>query len=84
VHGAVPDSFGICTIVPIPKGHNTNMFDSANFRGVALSSVFGEVFDKIILERFHQKLSSCDMQFCFKRKSSTYICSMVLKEVVSY
>jgi len=43
------DSFGICTIVPIPKGHNTNMSDSANFRGIALSSVFGKVVDNIIL-----------------------------------
>jgi len=39
VHAAVHDSFGICTIVPIPKGHNTNMSHSTNFRGFALSSV---------------------------------------------
>jgi len=34
VHGAVPDSFSICIIVPIPKGHrpNNNISDSANFR----------------------------------------------------
>jgi len=51
VHGTVPGSFGICrpTIVPIPKGHNTNMSDSANFCGIALSSNFGKVFDNIIL-----------------------------------
>jgi len=60
------------------------MSDGANFRGIALSSVFCKVFDNIILERCHQKLSSCDMQFGFKPKSSTNMCSMVLKEVISY
>jgi len=25
VHDTVPDSFVMCTIVPIPKGHSTNM-----------------------------------------------------------
>jgi len=74
----------ICTIIPIPKSHNTNTSDSANFRGIALRSVFGKVFDNIILERYHQKLSSCDMQFDFKPKSPTNMCSMVLKNVVSY
>jgi len=60
------------------------MSDSANFRGIALSSVFGEVFNNIILERYHQKLSSCDMQFGFKPKSSKNMCSVMLKEVISY
>jgi len=81
---AVPDSFGICTIILLPKGHDTNMSDSANFRGIALISVFGKVFDNIFLEPYHQKLSSCDMQFGSKPKISTNMCSMVLKEVLSY
>jgi len=71
-------------IVILKDRHNTNMSDSANFRGIALSSIFGEVFGNIILERYHQKLSSCDMQFGFKPKTSTSMCSMVKKEVVSY
>jgi len=74
VHGAVPDSLvsvGLLYLYRYTKGHNTNMSDSANFRGIALSSVFGKVFDNIILELYHQKLSSCDMQLGFKPKSST-------------
>jgi len=42
VHGADPDSFGICTIVLIYPKEQT------------LSSVFGKVFNNIILERYHQ------------------------------
>jgi len=55
------------------------MSKSANFCDIALSSVFDKVFDNIILERYHQKLSPCDMQFGFKPTSSTN-----MKEVVSY
>ena len=84
MHGAAPDSFRTCIIVPIPKGHNSNMSDSANFHGIALSSVFGKVFDNIILNRYQHQLASCDMQFGFKPKNSTSICSMVLKEAISY
>jgi len=45
VHGSVPGGFHSSMIVPIPKGHNANMSDSTNFRGIALSSLFGKIFD---------------------------------------
>jgi len=84
VHGHVPDSFGRSTIVPIPKGHNVNKSDSANFRGIDLSSILGKILDNIILDRYHVQLMSCDRPFGFKPKSSTNLCSMVLKETVAY
>jgi len=84
VHGHVPDSFKRSTIVPIPKGHNVNKSDSANFRRIALpvSSILGKIIDNIrpILDRYHVQLISCDCQFGFKPKSSTNLCSMVLKD----
>jgi len=45
IHGSVPDIFLTSTILPIPK--NCNLTDSANYRGIALSSVFGKIFDHI-------------------------------------
>jgi hypothetical protein len=84
VHGSAPECFKLSTIVPIPKGRNTNSTDSANFRGIALSSIYGKLFDNIILERCHDKLVSCDLQFGFKAKSSTNSCSFVLKETIAY
>lgn len=84
VHGVVPDSFRLSTIVPIPKGRNVNTSDSANFRGIAISSIYGKIFDNIILDRYHHKLMSCDLQFGFKAKCSTNMCSMVLKETIAY
>jgi hypothetical protein len=84
VHGSAPECFKLSTVVPIPKGRNINSTDSANFRGIALSSIYGKLFDNIILERCHDKLMSCDLQFGFKAKSSTNTCSFVLKETIAY
>ena len=84
VHGTVPNNFLPCTIIPIPKGHNANLSVSENYRGIALSSIFGKVFDNIILDRYQCQLASSKLQFGFKRDSSTNLCSMMLKETLSY
>lgn len=84
IHGCTPKEFGVSTIIPIPKKHNINAMDSNNFRGIALSSVFCKVLDNVILHKFYDKLCSCDFQFGFKANSSTHMCTMVLKETISY
>jgi hypothetical protein len=84
IHGMVPDTFQRSAIVSIPKGRHTNLSDSSNFRGIALSSIIGKIFDNIILQRYNHKLSSCELQFGFKSKSSTNMCTMVLKETITY
>jgi len=55
VHGSVPDGFLSSTIIAIAKGHNVNMSDSTNFRGIALCSPLGKIFDNIILINFVQR-----------------------------
>ena len=60
VHGYCLDDMLHRTIVPITKGHNSNQSDSANIRGVALSSIFGKVFDPIVLSRYYCHMTSCD------------------------
>ena len=72
------------TVVSIPKGHNVNMSDSENYRGIALGSIFGKLFDNIVLHRYGSNLVSSEFQFGFKTKSSTAMCSMVLKETLAY
>lgn len=84
VHGAVPDSFLRSSIVPIPKGKHGAGADSTKYRGITLSSIFVKIFDNIVLFRYGDKLSSTELQFGFKAKSSTNLCSMVLKESLSY
>lgn len=83
-HGSVIDDFRACSIVPIPKAKNTNLTDSENYRGIALSSVFGRIFDLIVLHRYSDELTSCDLQFGFKKNRSTAMCSMIAKEVIAH
>jgi hypothetical protein len=84
VHGFVPDDFLVSTVVPLPKGHNANLSDSTNYRGIALSSIFGKIFDHVILLRCSNNLCSCDLQFGFRPKRSTDMCTMLLKETIAY
>lgn len=84
VHGTAPVVFLPSTVIPIPKGRNVNLSVSDNFRGIALGSIFCKILDTIILERYQDQLASCDLQFGFKRNSSTNLCSMVLKETLTY
>ena len=48
-HGCVPTSFLSSTIIPIPKNPRLGLKNSENYRAIALSSVFGQIFDKLLL-----------------------------------
>ena len=52
VHGCAVGDLVSCTLIHIPKGNNTNATVSHNYRGIALSSVFGKIFDLVFLNKF--------------------------------
>ena len=83
-HGVVPDDLARSTVVTIPKGKNVNLTDSSNYRCIAISSIFGKIFDLVILSRHDDRLCSSDLKFGFKAKPSTNMCTVVLKEAISY
>ena len=83
-HGFVPSNLLYSTIIPIPKKSGLNATHSDNYRGIALSSIFGKIFDNVILVKYNDKLNTSNLQFGFKRNSSTHMCTLVLKETVSY
>ena len=60
------------------------MCESANYRGIALSSVYLKIVDNIVLHKYSAHLSTSELQFGFKRKSSTNLCTFVLKESLAY
>ena len=84
VHGLAPEDMTSCTLIPIPKGKNVNVSDSSKYRTIALSSIFGKVFDLIFLNKFYDCLCTSERQFGFKRRHSTDMCTMVLKESLAY
>ena len=61
VHGIVFNDLLVSSIIPIPKAKNIT-----NYRGIALSSIFGKILDRIILSRYADKLITSPYQFGFK------------------
>ena len=55
-----------------------------NYRGIALSSIFGNLMDIIVLIKFSDKLQTSSLEFGFKAKSSTNLCTFVLKDTLAY
>ena len=60
------------------------MCDSDNYRSIALSSVIGKVFDKIILLKHADALATSPLQFGFKRFHSTTQCTFALEEIIDH
>ena len=48
-HGYASPSFMSSVIIPIPKDKRKSLNNSDNYRGIALSSVLGKIFDWIII-----------------------------------
>jgi hypothetical protein len=62
---SITDDLSVSTVLPIPKGKNLNYSDSANYRGIALSSIFGKLFDSHVLTRYDSFLAASSLQFGF-------------------
>lgn len=71
------------TITSIPKDNRENVLSSNNYRGIPLCSAISKIIDIVIIQRHQKILSSSDMQYAFKGKHSTVMCSLMLKEVVN-
>jgi hypothetical protein len=83
-HGYAPDSFLLSTITSIPKNKRKSLNDSSNYRGIALSSILGKVLDWVVLNQNKKTLRTCDLQFGFKAKHSTSLCTFVIDEVMQH
>ena len=83
-HGLSPEGILCGTMVPIPKGKWTNPCLSDNYRAITLSSILGKLLDLIIMNKEEKQLSTSNLQFSFKKNSSTTLCTCLVKETVSY
>ena len=84
VHGIALGGLLLSTLVPIPKNKSGNKFDSSNDRAIAISSLLGKIFDIIVLTEECKSLETENLQFGFKRHSSTVICTALLLETIEY
>ena len=84
VHGHTPNHLLKSSVITIPKNPSAPLSSSDNYRGIALCSPLCKVFDLMVLELYSTKLVTSNLQFGFKRKLSTTLCTGVLTEIASH
>jgi len=84
LHGFVPGELCVSSVIPIPKGNNSDLRDSNNYRVISLSSIVCKIIDLLLLSRYSDLLCTSELQFGFKSKLSTSMCTSLIKEIVSY
>ena len=57
--------FLVSSIILFPKCKNSTGVDSNNYRAISLSSIFGKIFDRIILNRYSNITITSERQFGF-------------------
>ena len=83
-HGFVPTDFLKGTISPIVKDSQGDLSDTANYRGITLSSLPSKLFEFAIQMKTAHLLSTDDMQFGFKRGTSTSHALFCLRSTVDH
>ena len=83
-HGYYAEELLLSTVLFLPKDVNKNVCSSENYRGISLYSSVNKVIEWIILNKYTKCFVTSDLQFSYKKKHSTTMCTAVLKEIVSY
>jgi len=83
-HGCIPEELAVSTVIPIPKSRTGGLAVSDNYRGICLSSIICKIIDLVILNRYVDNLSTSQLQFGFKAGRSTNMCTLLVKETISY
>ena len=81
-HGFMPQCLRDCVLVPVPK-KNKDAACSVNYRPIALSSCLSKILEHFIMSKYSAYLYSSSLQFGFKPRFPTTLCSGVVKNVVS-
>ena len=83
-HGHYANDLLHSSIISIPKDPRSSLGSSDNYRGISLCCSICKLFDHIILHKYGDILSRNDLQFGFKDKHSTSMCTAVYKESIHY
>ena len=73
-HGFIPDTFMKSIIIPLIKDKAGDITDKTNYRPIALSTISSKIYERIILNRYDDLLTTTDNQFGFKKGYSTDMC----------
>ena len=84
LHGTLPNDFCVSILIPIPKGSRVDVRKPRNYREIALSSILCKIFDNIFITSQRNLINTSDLQFGYKSKCSTIMCSTLVIETIQY
>ena len=84
VHGMAPENLILGTMIPLIKDSRASKQCSDNYRALTIGTGLSKLLDIVILNRQNDALETSDLQFGFKEKLSTTMCSFMVLETIAY
>ena len=84
VHGFVPPSILVCTLMPLVKDKFGDTTASNNYRAIAGGCLILKLLDLVVLILEGEKLSFSEMQFAYQSNVSTTVCSWAVQSVIEH
>ena len=83
-HGTAPDELLLGTMIPLIKDGRLSKQCSDNYRSLTIDTGLSKLLEVIILNQQEDALKTSDLQFGFKAKSSTTMCTFMALETIEY
>ena len=83
-HGIATDDLLLGTMIPLIKNCWGNKKSSDNYRSLTIGTGLAKILDTVILNQQADKLKTSDLQFGFKGKSSTTMCTFMALETIEH
>ena len=83
-HGIAPDDLLLGTMIPLIKNARGNKQSSDNYRSLTIGTSMSKIMDIVIQKQQSESLNTSDLQFGFKEKSSTSMCTFMVLETIEY
>ena len=82
IHGIAPDELILGTMIPLIKDTRGKKQCSDNYKALTIGTGMAKILDIIILNQQKDKLKTSSLQFGFKKKSSTTMCTFMALETI--
>ena len=84
VHGIAPDDLLLGTMIPLIKNSRAVKQCSDNYRALTIGTGMSKLLDIVILDKQKDALDTSELQFGYKEKLSTTMCSFMVLETIEY
>ena len=84
VHGIAPSNLLIGTMTPIIKNNRESHNRSNNYRTLTIGTCLSKVFDCLVIKKQNKVFNTSELQFGFKDKSSTTMCTFMVQQTISH